>query len=238
MQDHLQAALARFADSPIEVVSAGRTDAGVHASAQVVHFDASVQRDDSSWVRGTNTYLDARVRVLWAHGVPESFHARYSARARTYRYVLLNDPVAPGLWQGKVGWYHRPLDVEVMSHAARQLEGEHDFSAFRDAQCQAKTPVRTMAEARVERSANLVLFTFRANAFLHHMVRNLVGALVYVGAGREPADAIATLLAARDRRLAPPTFAPDGLYLAGIDYDPAFGLPAFRPRVPIHSALP
>jgi tRNA pseudouridine38-40 synthase len=236
VQDHLQAALARFADAPIEVVAAGRTDAGVHASAQVVHFDAGVQRHDYSWVRGTNTFLDERVRVLWAHGVPQGFHARYSARARTYRYVLLNDSVAPGLWQGKVGWYHRPLDVEVMALAARQLEGEHDFSAFRDAQCQAKTPVRTMGEARVEREANLVVFTFRANAFLHHMVRNLVGALVYVGSGREPPESIATLLAGRDRRLAPPTFGPDGLYLAGIDYDPAFGLPAFRPQLSIHPA--
>ena len=220
------------------MVAAGRTDAGVHASGQVVHFESGVQREDFSWVRGTNTYLDARIRVLWAHEVPGTFDARYSARARTYRYVLLNDPVAPGLWQGKVGWYHRHLDVEVMALAARQLEGEHDFSAFRDAQCQAKTPVRTMAEARVERSENLVLFTFRANGFLHHMVRNLVGALVYVGLGREPPGSLATLLAGRDRRLAPPTFAPDGLYLAAIDYDPAFGLPAFRPQVPIHSALP
>lgn len=238
VQDHLQAALARFAGAPIDVVAAGRTDAGVHASAQVVHFDAMVQRDDSSWVRGTNTYLHERVRVLWAHGVPDAFHARYAARSRTYRYLLLNDPVAPGLWRGKVGWCHQSLDVKMMATAARFLEGEHDFSAFRDAQCQAKSPVRTMSEARVEQSANLVVFTFRANAFLHHMVRNLVGALVYVGSGREPPESLAKLLEARDRRLSPPTFAPDGLYLAGIDYDPAFGLPGFRPQLLINSAVP
>lgn len=238
VQDHLQAALATFVGAPIEVIAAGRTDAGVHASAQVVHFDASVARDESSWVRGTNTYLDPRVRVVWARGVPDAFHARYGARSRTYRYLLLNDTVAPGLWQGKVGWCHRPLDVHLMARAAQVLLGEHDFSAFRDAQCQAKTPVRTMSEARVERSGNLVVFTFRANAFLHHMVRNLVGALVYVGSGREPPESLAKLLETRDRRLAPPTFAPDGLYLAGIDYDPAFGLPDFRPQPLIDPAVP
>jgi tRNA pseudouridine38-40 synthase len=238
VQDHLQAALATFAGTRIEVIAAGRTDAGVHASAQVVHFDTGVAREDFSWVRGTNTFLDPRVRVVWARGVPEAFNARYSARSRTYRYLLLNESVAPGLWQGKVGSYHRPLDERLMADAARAFLGEHDFSAFRDSECQAKTPVRTMSEARVERSANLIVFTFRANAFLHHMVRNLVGALVYVGSGREPPDRMATLLEARDRRLAPPTFAPDGLYLVGIDYDPAFGLPAFRPQPLLNPAVP
>ncbi len=229
VQDHLEAALARFADRPVSATAAGRTDAGVHASAQVVHFDTDAERDDVSWVRGPNTFLDRRIRVLWACRVPEAFHARFSARSRTYRYLLLDDAVAPGVLAGKVGWFHRPLDVAAMALAARAVEGEHDFSAFRDAQCQANSPVRTVSRASVERRGPLIVFTVEANAFLHHMVRNLVGALVYVGAGRQAPGWMGELLRARDRRLAAPTFAPDGLYLASIAYDPAFALPAFRP---------
>ncbi len=230
VQDHLERALARFADRPVSITAAGRTDAGVHATAQVVHFDTDAQRDNHAWVRGPNSFLDAHVRVVWAHPVPEAFHARYSATSRTYRYLLLNDPVAPAALQGRVGWFHRPVDERAMAEAAKQLLGEHDFGAFRDAQCQAKTPVRTLHEARIERARNLVVFTFRANAFLHHMVRNLVGCLVYVGAGREDAEWLGRVLASTDRRFAAPTFAPDGLYLTAIEYDAAFGLPAFRPQ--------
>jgi tRNA pseudouridine38-40 synthase len=228
-QDHLEAALARFVGAPVEVVAAGRTDAGVHAAAQVVHVDSPVSRKDYSWVRGPNSFLDDRLRVLWARQVPEEFHARYSARSRTYRYLLLNEPVAPGLWHGRVGWFHRHLDEDAMARAAQMLLGEHDFSAFRDAECQARTPVRTMHEATVARAGSLVVFSFRANAFLHHMVRNLVGTLVYVGAGRQEPAWVGELIAARDRTRAAPTFAPDGLYLAAIEYDSAFDLPAFRP---------
>lgn len=230
VQDHLERALASFADRPVETVAAGRTDAGVHARAQVVHFDTEAARDENSWVRGPNSLLHAAIRVVWARRVPGDFHARHLARTRTYHYLLLDDAVAPGLLRSKAGWFHRRLDVEAMDDAARSLEGEHDFSAFRDAQCQAKTPVRFVHEIRVERVANLVVFTVRANAFLHHMVRNIVGSLVYVGAGRQPASWVAGLLAGRDRRLAAPTFPPDGLYLTAIEYDPAFGLPAFRPN--------
>ncbi len=230
VQDHVQAALSRFADRPVAVTAAGRTDAGVHASAQVIHFDTDAERDEVSWIRGPNTFLDSRIRITWARRVPGEFHARFSARSRTYHYLLQDDAVAPGLLAGKVGWFHRPLDVEAMALAAACLPGEHDFTSFRDAQCQAKSPVRTMARAGVARRGPLVVFTFEANAFLHHMVRNLVGALVYVGAGRQPAGWMASLLEARDRRLAAPTFAPDGLYLAAIAYDPAFGLPSFRPN--------
>jgi tRNA pseudouridine38-40 synthase len=232
IQDHLQAALASIAGHPIDVVAAGRTDTGVHATAQVVHFDTLAERDENAWVRGTNTGLDAAVRVLWAQGVPDDFHARYSARSRTYRYVLLNEPVAPAVLRRRVGWYHRPLDPDPMQQAARALLGEHDFSAFRDAQCQAKSPVRNLAEASVRRSGNLFTFTFRANAFLHHMIRNIVGSLVYVGAGKQPAAWIGELMASRDRRNAAPTFMPDGLYLAGIDYDSTFDLPPFRTSWP------
>lgn len=228
VQDHLQKALSQLADTPIEVTAAGRTDTGVHATAQVVHFDTEARRAEQSWIRGSNSNLHPSARVLWACETPGSFHARFSARARTYRYLLLNEPVAPGLLLGRVGWYHRPLDVAAMASAAATLVGEHDFSSFRDAQCQAKSPVRHLSEARVARRANMVLFSFRANAFLHHMIRNVVGSLVYVGAGRHPPGWIGELLAARDRRLAAPTFPPDGLYLAGVEYDPAFTLPAFR----------
>ena len=237
VQDHLQRALARFADAPIEVTAAGRTDAGVHASAQVVHFDAPVRRDPYSWTRGTNTFLDERARVLWAAEVPDEFHARFAARSRTYRYLLLDAPVAPAILRGRVGWYHRPLDVAAMQEGACALLGTHDFSALRDAQCQAKSPVRELLEARVARAGNLVAFTFRANAFLHRMVRNAVGALVYVGAGRQPPGWIGELIAGRDRRRAAPTFAPDGLYLAAVEYDPAFALPAF-PRHPLADLTP
>jgi tRNA pseudouridine38-40 synthase len=228
VQDHLRAALSKLADEPLEVTAAGRTDTGVHAAAQVVHFDTNAARDSNAWVRGTNSNLTGAARVLWAHEVPEDFHARYSARSRTYRYLLLDQGVAPAILRNRAGWYHKPLEVTLMQAAAKILVGEHDFSAFRDAQCQAKSPVRDLREAAVERRGTLVVFTFRANAFLHHMIRNVVGSLVYVGAGKHPPEWIAELLASRDRRNAAPTFAPDGLYLAGVEYDPAFGLPAFR----------
>jgi len=232
VQDHLQKALAQFLAAPVEVTAAGRTDTGVHATAQVVHFDSPVQRDAYSWVRGTNSCADPHLRVLWAAEVPDGFHARYAARSRTYRYLLVDAPVAPAVLRGRVGWHHQPLDVATMNEAARALAGEHDFTSFRDSQCQAKSPVRNLGEIRVERAGGLVVFTFRANAFLHHMVRNIVGSLVYVGAGRQPAGWIAELLELNDRRHAAPTFMPDGLYLAAVEYDPAFALPPF-PRHPL-----
>jgi tRNA pseudouridine38-40 synthase len=233
VQDHLQAALSRFVDSPVEVIAAGRTDTGVHATAQVVHFDSPVQRDAYSWVRGTNSNADPHVRVLWAAEVPDEFHARYSARSRTYKYLLLDRPVSPAVMRGRVGWHHQALDVDLMREAAKALAGEHDFTSFRDAQCQAKSPVRDLTEAKVERRGDLIVFTFRANAFLHHMIRNIVGSLVYVGARRQPAAWIPELLALKDRRHAAPTFMSDGLYLAAVEYDPAFALPAF----PRHSLV-
>lgn len=226
VQDALERALQAIAGVPVGVVCAGRTDAGVHATTQVVHFDVTVVRPDSAWVRGTNAHLPANIAVRWARPVADEFHARFSARARAYRYVLLNRAERPGLLTGKVGWCHRPLDLEAMRSAAAALLGERDFSSFRAAGCQAKSPVKTIYRFDIERVGDCVIFDCRANAFLHHMVRNLVGALVYVGRGRISPEGFAALVAACDRRRGAPTFAPDGLYLVGIDYDPQWGLPA------------
>jgi tRNA pseudouridine38-40 synthase len=238
VQDHLERALAQFTREKVETTAAGRTDTGVHAAAQVVHFDTEAERESHSWVRGTNTYLPRELRVLWSATMPAGFHARYSARSRTYRYLLVDTPVAPAILHGRVGWHHRPLDAARMDRALRPLEGEHDFSAFRDAECQAKSPVRTLASASVERTGGIVVVTLEANAFLHHMVRNIVGALVYVGDGRQDPEWLGQLLAERDRRRSAPTFMPDGLYLAAIGYDPAFTLPAFPQHPLLHVHAP
>lgn len=226
VQDVLEDALGRIAGGSVKASCAGRTDAGVHALAQVVHFDVAVERPLSAWVRGVNTHLPSTVAVNWAAVVPGDFHARFSAEARSYRYLLLNRPARPGLQSGKVGWCHQPLDVQAMEEAAACLLGEHDFSSFRAAECQAKSPVKTMHEFSVRRDGNLVIFACRANAFLHHMVRNLVGALVYVGMGRHPPGWLAELLEVRDRSFGAPTFDPAGLYLAGVEYDARWGIPA------------
>jgi len=183
-------------------------------------------RPQTAWVRGVNAFLPESIAVLWAQSVDAEFHARYSAIARTYRYRLLNRPVRPALAARHAGWYHAPLDVDTMRAAARALVGEHDFSAFRAAECQAKTPVRTVHSIAIQQSAaERIDFVIRANAFLQHMVRNIVGSLVYVGAGKQSPGWIAELLAARDRTKAAPTFAPEGLYLEKIDYDAKWGLP-------------
>ena len=225
MQDVLERALAAIAAEPITVTAAGRTDRGVHARAQVAHFDTNAARPDTAWVRGVNAFLPEAVAVRWAQPVAAEFHARFSAAARTYRYRLINRPVRPALEARYAGWHHAPLDIESMRRAACALVGEHDFSAFRAAECQAKTPVRTVHAIDIERHAGEIEFLVRANAFLHHMVRNIVGSLVYVGAARQPAKWIADVLASGDRNKAAPTFAPEGLYLERIEYDPKWGLP-------------
>ncbi len=209
----------------MSLTAAGRTDRGVHARGQVAHFDTDAARPSSAWVRGVNAFLPDSVAVLWSAEVPADFHARYSARARVYRYELLNRPVRPALEAARVGWFHAPLDVGAMREAAQALLGEHDFSAFRAAECQAKTPVRTLHDIGVLRTGERVDFVVKANAFLHHMVRNVVGSLVYVGCGRRPPSWIAELLASRDRRLAAPTFAPEGLYLERVEYDAVWPIP-------------
>lgn len=225
VQDALEAALAAIAGQRVGTLCAGRTDAGVHAIQQVVHFDAPVERPLSAWVRGVNTHLPEGVAVRWAQPVDDAFHARFSAHARRYRYLLFNRPQRPGLWQGRVGWFHLPLDLAAMQAACAALPGEHDFSAFRAAGCQAKSPVKQMRHAAVRQCGALFVFDFEASAFLHHMVRNLVGTLVHIGKGARPPTWIGELLQMQDRRLAAPTFSPAGLYFRGPVYEPRWGLP-------------
>jgi tRNA pseudouridine38-40 synthase len=232
IQDTLERALSVVADWTITTICAGRTDSGVHAFAQVVHFDVEVVRPESAWVRGVNANLPPSVAVIWAREVPADFHARFSALERRYRYLLFNHPVRPVLEHGKVGWHHLPLNVEAMQQAAQALIGEHDFSAFRSSECQAKSPVRILRQLEICRQNNLIIFDFAANAFLHHMIRNLVGALVYVGNGRWLPDAVATLLASRDRSRGAPTFAAAGLYFVGPDYGARWSVPASRRIMP------
>lgn len=232
VQDRLEQACAGIANVPVKTVCAGRTDAGVHALGQVVHFDCAVDRPVSAWVRGVNALLPAGLAVTWGQPVAADFHARFSALSRTYRYILLNSPVRPATDHGRVGWFHAPLDVERMREAASRLIGEHDFSAFRAAECQAQSPVRTLHESAIHQSGPYLIFVFRANAFLHHMVRNLVGSLVYVGKGKHPPQWMAAVLDGRDRSQAAPTFDASGLYLAQVEYAPHWGLPAPRLRSP------
>jgi tRNA pseudouridine38-40 synthase len=235
VQDAVERALGIVAGEPVKTSVAGRTDAGVHATAQVAHFDTSARRPETAWVRGVNSHLPRSVAIRWAMEVDESFHARYRACERVYRYLLFNAPVRPAVLAGRAGWFHLPLDEAKMAAAAALLPGERDFSAFRAASCQAKTPVRIMSEARVAREGGMIAFEFRANGFLHHMVRNLVGALVAVGKGAHPPQWLGELLESRDRSRAAPTFAPDGLYLCGVSYPPYWPLPSkgriiVRPR--------
>jgi tRNA pseudouridine38-40 synthase len=236
VQDALERALGEIAGERIAVAAAGRTDAGVHATMQVAHFETSAQRPLTAWVRGTNAHLPPEIAVLWAVPVAAGFHARFAATARHYTYVLANRPVRPALGAAQVGWYHRPLDVAAMREAAAALVGTHDFSAFRAALCQAKSPVKTVTAAAIGVDGDWIRFDFSADAFLHHMIRNIVGALVEVGAGKAPPAWIAELIAARDRTRAAATFAADGLYFTGADYDAQWGLPDCRR--PVRLALP
>jgi len=230
VQDHLERALSQVHGAPIATIVAGRTDAGVHASAQVVHFDSLHSRHESAWVRGVNALLPASIAVLWAQETGPEFHARFCARERAYRYLLLNHPVRPAVMAGRVGWVHAELYLPAMAEAGLALLGSHDFSAFRAAACQAKSPVRELRQIGVERHGHYVIFNFRGNAFLHHQVRNMVGALVWVGLGRRPVSWIGELLASRNRTQGAATFAPDGLYLVDVRYDAQWNLPAFDHR--------
>lgn len=231
VQDNLEKALQCIAGHPIKTSCAGRTDAGVHALEQVIHFDTDVDRPLFSWVRGVNTHLADSIAVRWSAEITKSssheleFHSRYSAKARTYHYVLYNHPVRSPIFSGRVGWVFRPLDEHKMREAAQFLIGEHDFSSFRATSCQAKSPVKQMYEMSIQRQGNFIFITLRASAFLHHMVRNIVGSLIVVGAGNRDPNWMQEVLLTRDRSIAAPTFMPDGLYLAKVDYDPKWNLP-------------
>jgi tRNA pseudouridine38-40 synthase len=225
VQDALQRALSQISGEPIPIIAAGRTDTGVHALEQVVHFDTRAERPLTAWVRGANALLPESIAVRWAHPVPDEFHARFSAHGRSYRYLLLNRPVRSAIHVGKAGWFHAPLDVAAMREAAQCLMGEHDFSAFRASECQAKSPVKRLHQLDIRREGEMLVFDLGAGAFLHHMVRNIVGCLVYVGKGKHPPQWMREILESRNRIMAAPTFAPDGLYLRRIKYEEKWGLP-------------
>ena len=225
VQEALETALSAIATQRINVIAAGRTDTGVHASLQVVHFETSANREASAWARGGNQFLPDDISIRWAMPVDAEFHSRFSARSRRYVYLLASQPHRPGLHSRHVGWTHWPIEMSRVEAALPALWGTHDFTSFRAAECQAKSPIKTMHSATVSAHGNLLRFEFHADAFLHHMIRNIMGALVYIGNGRQPADWLNTLIAQKDRKLAAPTFSPDGLYLAGIEYDRRFNIP-------------
>jgi len=224
VQDQLEAAISGFVGVGVPTICAGRTDAGVHATSQVVHLDSPVTRSQGAWVRGLNSLLPESIAVQWAADVSDEFHARFSATARSYTYVIANTPVRQPLLAGRAGWSFRPLDVHQMQAGADLLVGEHDFSSFRSSQCQAPNPIRNMHNLQVERRSHLVFVHLKANAFLHHMVRNIVGELVLLGQGKTDLSHVQRILDARDRTQAAPTFSASGLYLTGVTY-PAELLP-------------
>lgn len=235
VQDQLEKALGHFADQRISTLCAGRTDAGVHGLMQVVHFDTTAERDPYAWVRGTNSFLPRDIAVQWAHIVPQEFHCRASASSRRYAYLLLESPVRPSVDAHRVGWVFQPLNLERMQEAARYLLGEHDFTSFRASACQALSPVKNLMRVDISRRGAYWRFEFEASAFLHHMIRNLMGCLIVIGQGKKPPEWMAEVLAARSRDAAAPTFAPDGLYFLGPRYEARWGLPE---RTPAYDWLP
>ena len=225
VQDVLEAALAEFAQQRVSTLCTGRTDAGVHGLMQVVHFDTPLEREAFSWMRGVNRYLPRDVSVQWVQQVPDAFHCRASATSRRYAYIVLESASRPALEAHRVGWSLYPLNAQRMQESADLLLGTHDFSSFRAAQCQAQSPVKTLLRADVQRHGNYWRFDFEASAFLHHMIRNIMGCLIAVGQGKQPAAWVREVLAARDRDAAAPTFPPDGLYFLGPRYAAQWGLP-------------
>ena len=236
IQDALEAALSAIAKEKIRIITAGRTDSGVHALYQVVHFDTLVQRPLNAWMRGTNALLPNDIAILWATEVSDQFHARYSALERRYRYLLLNQSTRPGIHHNKVGWYHLPLALEKMQLASNALIGEHDFSSFRAAECQARSPIRTITHLSITRHGNLFVFELSANGFLQHMVRNIVGCLIYVGKGKFSPEWMDELLKSCNRSYAAPTFSSAGLYLIHVKYDQMWCMPEFS-EMPFFPAL-
>ena len=232
VQDCVEAAFSRVADHEIKVTCAGRTDAGVHATGQVVHFESRARRADDAWRRGADGYLPDDVRVRWVRPVGADFHARFDALRRRYRYVILNAPTPSALLRRLSVWEYRPLEAEAMHAAAQMLVGEHDFSAYRSAGCRSQTPMRRIESLCVHRDRRFVYVDVCANAFLQHMVRNVVGVLLEIGRGERPRDWARQVLASRDRTQGGVTVAGAGLYLVGIEYDARHALPddALWPR--------
>lgn len=225
VQQELELALSYVADCPVKIHCAGRTDTAVHASHQVIHFDTSADRSGYSWVQGANSQLPDSISLIWADKISQDFHARFSAGARTYRYVIDNSPTRPAIMAAAVTWFKKPLDISLMQQSCEYLLGEQDFSAFRGSGCQSNSPWRNVHKANVYRRGNLVIFEITANAFLLHMVRNIVGSLLEVGTARQKPQWIQQLLAQGDRCKSAATAAPDGLYLVAVDYPAGFGLP-------------
>jgi tRNA pseudouridine38-40 synthase len=229
VQQSLEFALSRVADENIALVCAGRTDAGVHATNQVVHFDTLSARPEKAWLKGTRPFLPDDVVIRWACPVIPQFHARFSAQSRTYRYLLSDAKTRPALLHDQVTWYPRPLDIHKMKQGAAYLIGEHDFTSIRATQCQAKSPIRCIEYIHLVRRGDLIILEVRANAFLHHMVRNIVGVLQAVGSGDKPPSWVGDVLQARDRSAASVTAKPYGLYLVGVDYPAEFNIPSIPP---------
>ncbi|TNC83047.1 MAG: tRNA pseudouridine(38-40) synthase TruA [Oleiphilus sp.] len=225
VQKYLEASLSKVADEPIEVVCAGRTDKAVHASHQVVHFDTRARRSSRSWVFGCNSHLPREISVTWASPVSSEFHARYSAQSRRYHYCIFNHPTRPANFSGEMTWFHYPLDEAKMHEAAQCLVGEHDFSSFRATGCQSRSPMRFLEHVDVFRVANMVLIDIKGNAFLHHMVRNIAGVLLEIGAGNAPVAWCREVLEARDRKCGGVTAPPNGLFLSQVEYPDEFGIP-------------
>ncbi len=232
VQDKLEKALAQFADLPrVSTLCAGRTDAGVHGLMQVIHFDTALERDTASWVRGTNRYLPSDIAVQWAQYMPDSFHCRASATGRRYIYIVLASAVRPSLEAGRVGWVYRALDEAAMHQASQHLLGEQDFSSFRASSCQALSPIKTLRQIQITRRGLYWRFEFEGNAFLHHMIRNIMGCMLSIGQGQHSPDWMREVLLAKSRDAAAPTFSPDGLYFAGPIYSPEWGLPDSTPAL-------
>ena len=225
VQDYLESALSRLAAERISTVCAGRTDAGVHALMQVAHFDTAVNRRLVSWVRGTNALLPRDIAVQWAVEVPADFHCRAAARSRRYTYVLLESGVRPSIDNGRVGWVMHTLNHQAMQESCNHLLGEHDFTSYRAAACQALSATKNLIRIDISRRGAYWRFEFEASAFLHHMVRNIMGCLVAVGQGKRPPEWMGEVLEARSRAVAAPTFAPEGLYFLGPRYEAHWGLP-------------
>jgi tRNA pseudouridine38-40 synthase len=225
IQGLLEAALSKVADHPIKLFCAGRTDAGVHASGQVVHFDTSAVRHLHAWTLGTNSHLPDTIAVRWAQPVDDDFHARFSALARTYHYIIYNHPVRSAIMNRRTTWYQHQLDSGPMQEAANYLLGEQDFTSFRSAQCESHTPMRNVHSIAISRQQNFIIITLTANAFLHHMVRNITGVLIRIGAGRCKPLEMQEILAAKDRSKAYETASATGLYLANVTYPATYQFP-------------